>query len=199
MTHSLHWCIHRLLVKVSPSGFSGKFPVICLLFSVPHPKEKKKKKTLFPNQEEYFVSLFSKARHPLLSSWCVISSFKSNPLVSVTVTQKIRPVMILSFSGSVAYVPYHLPFPHFKILSGPYQDIFLLQSTLYNGFETLGGKWRCGKGGLLHNCCLFLWQITTWENMHLRDIKGLAFHSLTLVPGTAICVVTFETWPSWTT
>ena len=113
--------------------------------------------------------------------------------MSVTVTQKIRPGMILSFSGSVAYASYYLPFLHFKILSGPHHDIFLSQSTLCNGFETLGGKRRCGEEGLLHNCCLFLWQTTTWENMHLRDIKGLAFHSLTLVPGTAMCVVTFET------
>lgn len=62
--------------------------------------------------------------------------------MSVTVTQKTRPMMILSFSGSVAYVLYRLSFLCFKILSGPCWDIFLSQSTPCNGFGTLDGKWR---------------------------------------------------------
>jgi hypothetical protein len=67
--------------------------------------------------------------------------------VSVTVTLKTRPVMILSFSDLVVYVPYHLPFLCFKILSGSHWDIFLSQSTPYNGFGTLRRNGEAGRGG----------------------------------------------------
>lgn len=45
---------------------------------------------------------------------------------------------MLSFSGSMAYVPYHLSFLCFEILSGPHWDIFLSQSAPCNGFQNTG-------------------------------------------------------------
>lgn len=98
--------------------------------------------------------------------------------MSVTVTQKTRPVVILSFSGSVAHVPYHLSFLCFKILSGPHWDIFLSQSTPCNGFGNTGKEMErrgryfcitavyfCGKS-LVGKTCIWgtfkVWHFNPW-------------------------------------
>lgn len=138
-------CSQAIGWGASINGFSGKYRYLPFIIFLHHQKKKSLNPKLISKSERKMLYVSSKAE--TLSSQCVISSFKSNPRVSVTLTRKTRPVMILSFSGSVAYVPYRLSFLCFKILSGPCWDIFLSQSTPCNGFGTLDGKWRGGEEG----------------------------------------------------